>query len=138
MTERVKWRQIVDEMVRDDGIAWSPLIRVVRERDRLAAENAALLAEIHELVSYARAQGPWTGATEPGTSEPRTRLMLAAHAFARAYEAWNEADCGEHVAVPAAQCPACQQEEPLRLAKDAAYEAWRKARDMAERGGDGA
>jgi len=63
-------------------------------------------------------------------------VLLAAYAFTVAYEAWNETDCGEHENDDDVGCAACQQEEPLRLAKGAAYDDWRKARAETNGGDD--
>jgi len=107
-----------------DGCPWCDFGQVPDECDRLAAENAALRDD------------PTRRYMERDEIEGRTRAILAAHAFAVAYEAWNEADCGEHENDDDVGCAACQKEEPLRLAKVAAYEAWRKARAEADGGGD--
>jgi len=116
-----------------------PLRKAEAERDRLtaaheelryrhlllAAENRHLLATVY---------GQDTAGEHDLSLHPMTRLMLAAYDFAVAYEAWNEGDFGE--CSDEGTCLACQKEEPLRLAKGAAYEAWRKARDEANGGDD--
>jgi len=113
------------------GKACAACLRHWRER---AEKAEAELDRLAAVVDAALRDDPTHRYMERDEIEGRTRAILAAHAFAVAYEAWNEGDFGEHD--DDVGCAACQQEEPLRLAKVAAYEAWRKARAEADGGGD--